>query len=444
MVDFRSEGLILITLGGHAVQLQAAGRIFWEGPKQIIQWLFHEISETGPRQREVDRLNREIKNLVQTSQELNRTLELEILYDLFCRLTAKMMPLDVMYVSFYDPLEQLITCVYAFAEGNRIDVSQFPALPLEPVGHGTQSRVIRSGEPWLLADYPSYQRTAQHSYNINNDGRLAEPDEKPEDGNITRSGLIIPLKLMEQVVGVVQIFSYALDAYSQEDLENAVVLASQFAVAANNARLYQQAQKDIHQRELAENDLFQAYAATIEGLMRALDMRDQETEHHSRWVIDMTVQLAQEFGFSESELAAVRIGAQLHDIGKMGVPDAILWKAGPLTDDEWVIMKKHPSIAYQIIWPIHRLRRASDIPYCHHEKWDGSGYPRGLKGEEIPLAARIFSVVDAWDALNSDWPYRAAWPEEKIRETFIAEAGTHFDPAVVRVCLASNALVRHR
>jgi len=239
MVDFRSEGLILITLGGHAVQLQAAGRIFWEGPKQIIQWLFHEISETGPRQREVDRLNREIKNLVQTSQELNRTLELEILYDLFCRLTAKMMPLDVMYVSFYDPLEQLITCVYAFAEGNRIDVSQFPALPLEPVGHGTQSRVIRSGEPWLLADYPSYQRTAQHSYNINNDGRLAEPDEKPEDGNITRSGLIIPLKLMEQVVGVVQIFSYALDAYSQEDLENAVVLASQFAVAANNARLYQ-------------------------------------------------------------------------------------------------------------------------------------------------------------------------------------------------------------
>jgi HD-GYP domain-containing protein (c-di-GMP phosphodiesterase class II) len=121
-----------------------------------------------------------------------------------------------------------------------------------------------------------------------------------------------------------------------------------------------------------------------------------------------------------------------------------LWKEGPLDADEWVIMKKHPEYALEIIWPIQHLRPAIDIPYCHHEKWDGSGYPRGLKGEEIPLAARIFAVVDVWDALDSDRPYRKAWPVEKIRAHILAEAGTHFDPEVVRVCMASNVLVGQR
>lgn len=148
-------------------------------------------------------------------------------------------------------------------------------------------------------------------------------------------------------------------------------------------------------------------------------------------VTAMTLKLARALGLRDHELAQIRWGALLHDIGKMGVPDGILLKPGPLTDDEWVIMKKHPTFAYEMLSPIRYLQQALDIPYCHHEKWDGSGYPRGLKGTQIPLAARIFAVVDVWDALKSDRPYRPGWTDEKVREHIRFSVGAHFDPQVV-------------
>ena len=147
---------------------------------------------------------------------------------------------------------------------------------------------------------------------------------------------------------------------------------------------------------------------------------------------ELTLQLARTMGLSEAQLVHVRRGALLHDMGKMGVPDSILLKPGPLSAEEWVIMRKHPEYAYEFLSPIVYLHDALEIPYCHHEKWDGSGYPRGLRGEQIPLAARIFAIVDVWDALRSDRPYRAAWPDEKVREHIQALAGIHFDPKVVR------------
>jgi putative nucleotidyltransferase with HDIG domain len=182
-------------------------------------------------------------------------------------------------------------------------------------------------------------------------------------------------------------------------------------------------------------ELSLAYDSTIEGWSRALDLRDKETEGHTQRVTKITLKLAQSFGLSEAELVQVRWGALLHDIGKMGVPDGILLKPGPLTDEEWTIMRNHPALAYEMLAPIRYLRRALDIPYCHHEKWDGSGYPQGLKGVLIPLEARIFAVVDVWDALNSDRPYRPAWEKEKVLEHIRAEAGTHFDPQVVDMFL---------
>jgi putative nucleotidyltransferase with HDIG domain len=178
-----------------------------------------------------------------------------------------------------------------------------------------------------------------------------------------------------------------------------------------------------------------AYDATIEGWSAALDLRDKETEGHSQRVTKMAVKLARTLGLSEAELVQVRWGALLHDIGKMGVPDEILHKPGSLTDEEWVAMKKHPIFAYEMLAPVRYLRQALDIPYSHHEKWDGSGYPRGLKGQQIPLAARIFAAVDVWDALTSDRPYRAAWTKEKALEYIRASSGTHFDPQVVDVFL---------
>jgi putative nucleotidyltransferase with HDIG domain len=169
-------------------------------------------------------------------------------------------------------------------------------------------------------------------------------------------------------------------------------------------------------------------------------LRDNETEGHTQRVTELTLKLGYHFGLTNEELMQARRGALLHDIGKMGVPDGILLKPGPLTDEEWVIMKKHTNFAYEMLSPIHYLRGAIDIPYCHHEKWDGTGYPRGLRGEQIPLAARIFAVVDVWDALTSDRVYRAAWPQEKALEHIRSLAGTHFDPQVVKVYLESGLL----
>ena len=166
-----------------------------------------------------------------------------------------------------------------------------------------------------------------------------------------------------------------------------------------------------------------------------MDLRDKETEGHTQRVADLTVQLARMMGMSEDKIVHIRRGALLHDMGKMGVPDSILLKPGPLTDEEWIMMRRHPQFAYDMLSPIAYLHPALDIPYCHHEKWDGTGYPRGLKGEEIPLAARIFALADVWDALTSDRPYRKAWPKEKVREHIRAGSGTHFDPQMVEAFL---------
>ncbi len=191
----------------------------------------------------------------------------------------------------------------------------------------------------------------------------------------------------------------------------------------------------------AHTDLLLSYDATIEGWVYALDLRDKETEGHSQRVTEMTARLAQAAGIVDPELTHVRRGALLHDVGKLGIPDAILLKPGKLTDEEWVIMRRHPQYAYDMLAPIPFLRPALDIPFCHHEKWDGSGYPRGLAGEAIPLAARLFAAVDVWDALRSDRPYRAGWPKEKVLDYICTQAGTHFDPKAVDLFLQMIAVL---
>jgi|GEM_PF-1709018 len=193
--------------------------------------------------------------------------------------------------------------------------------------------------------------------------------------------------------------------------------------------------RDITERKKAEADLAEAYDTTLEGWARALELRDKETEGHSRRVTEATVAVAREMGFDEEAIVHIRRGSILHDIGKMGIPDHILRKNGPLTDAERNIVQKHPTTAFDLLKPIAYLEKALEIPYSHHEKWDGTGYPRGLKGEEIPLAARIFAVVDVWDALISERPYREAWPREKVKQYLIADSGKHFDPKVLDVFL---------
>ena len=189
------------------------------------------------------------------------------------------------------------------------------------------------------------------------------------------------------------------------------------------------------QLESALLTLQHTYDATIEGWVQALDLRDKESEGHTRRVTDMTVQLARVMGIDEEAIRHYRRGALLHDVGKLGIPDSILHKRDSLTHEELTIMRRHPQYAFQWLSRIEYLHPALQIPYCHHEKWDGSGYPRGLKGEAIPLEARIFAVVDVWDALLSDRPYKAAWPATKAAEYIHSQRNIQFDPQIVDIFL---------
>jgi putative nucleotidyltransferase with HDIG domain len=238
----------------------------------------------------------------------------------------------------------------------------------------------------------------------------------------------VPLVAKGQLKGVFEIFNRQSLEPDPEWLSYLETLGGQAAIAIDNAQLFEGLQQ-------SNQELTLAYDATIAGWSRAMDLRDQETEGHTRRVTELTSRLAERMGISPHEQLHIRRGALLHDIGKLGVPDQILHKPGKLTDEEWVIMRRHPTYAHDMLTSVNYLRPALDIPYCHHEKWDGSGYPRGLKGEEIPFSARIFAVVDVWDALRSDRPYRASWSAQKTRDYIQAESGKHFEPRVVEAFL---------
>ena len=241
--------------------------------------------------------------------------------------------------------------------------------------------------------------------------------------------LCAPLKIKDELIGVIYLDHRAhkgIFGHNELGLINA--FANQAAIAIHNARLFEDIQESKAELEFA-------YQATLEGWVRAIDMRDKETEGHTLRVMTLTQRLAKALEFEGDELMHITRGALLHDIGKMAIPDGILLKPAPLSPEERMMMQKHSIYAYEMLSPIKFLRPAIDIPYCHHEKWDGTGYPRGLKGEEIPLAARIFAVVDVWDALVSNRPYRKGLMPADVRNHITELSGTHFDPHVVDVFL---------
>lgn len=233
-----------------------------------------------------------------------------------------------------------------------------------------------------------------------------------------------PLVAKGQVLGVLEVYQRAPLNPDQTWLAFLEAVAGQAAIAIDNATLFDNLQR-------SQVDLAHAYDTTLEGWMHALDLRDKETEGHTQRVTDLTMRLARAMGVPEEQVVHLRRGALLHDIGKIGIPDAILHKPDSLTDDEFARMRRHPEIARDLLQPIAYLRAAMTIPYMHHEKWDGTGYPQGLRGEQIPLEARIFAIVDVWDALTSDRPYRRAWSKAKALAYIREQSGRHFDPAVV-------------
>ena len=252
-------------------------------------------------------------------------------------------------------------------------------------------------------------------------GQLRQSKQFADEAFVTYFG--IPLIAKGQVKGVLEVFHRTKKVVDSDWVSFLETLSGQAAIAIDNSTLFEDLQR-------SNTELMLAYDATLEGWAKAMELRDRKTEGHLQRVIDMTLLLAKMIGVEDDQIQHIRRGALLHDIGKMGIPDSILLKSESLTPDEWEIMRQHPVYAYELLSPISYLRPALNIPYCHHEKWDGTGYPRGLKGEEIPLPARIFAVTDVWDALTSDRPYRPAWNTQDAFAYIAQKAGKFFDPDI--------------
>lgn len=285
--------------------------------------------------------------------------------------------------------------------------------PLE--GHPNVARCLAEREPHALEDW--------------REGELTAAEHEVSQARGLRSLLFVPVLVAGDAVGAFIVGSVGrVHTFGERDVELCRALAYEIGLALANARLYESLQR-------SHEELERAYDETIEGWSLALEMRDDETQGHALRVAELAVDLGREMGMPGGDLVHLRRGALLHDIGKMVVPDAILRKPGPLTDEEWAVMKRHPESGRDFLRKVAYLAPALDVPYAHHERWDGTGYPRGLSGEEIPLAARVFAVADSFDALTSDRPYRPAWPKGEALTYIRQRAGTHYDPAVVAALL---------
>lgn len=281
------------------------------------------------------------------------------------------------------------------------------------------NRVAKSGEPVLTT-------------NAQEDPRF-ENQESVVAHNL-RSIMCAPLKLKEEIIGVLFVDSRVHTGLFQDsDLNILSAFANQAAVAIDNARLFDGLQS-------VNKELMDAYEATLKGWAFALELRDRETEGHTQRVTDLTLILAKKFGLPEEQMEHIKRGALLHDIGKMAIPDSVLLKPGELNLAERKFMEMHPQFAKEMLEKIEFLHPAIDIPYCHHEKWDGSGYPENLRGEDIPFPARIFAVVDVWDALTSERPYRNPVDPKEVRRIIREKSGSHFDPQVVDAFLEMKNL----
>ena len=352
---------------------------------------------------------RQTMSLREIDQAIAGSMHLQHVLEIILKHVLTELGVDAAVILLNDPREQVLK--YELGKGLQTNALQFTRLRL---GEGYAGQAVLGRQ----TVYISNLQTRKTDF-------LRSPTFFQE-GFVSYFG--IPLIAKDEIMGVLEIFHRSLFNPNKERLDFMETLARQIAIAIYNTTLY----KDLQRSNV---DLAIAYEATIVGWSQALDLRDKETEGHTQRVTGLTVKLAREMGLPEADITHIRRGALLHDIGKMGVPDSILLKPGALTDEEWVSMRRHPQFAFDMLSPIAYLQKALDIPYCHHEKWDGTGYPRGLKGEHIPLSARAFAVIDVYDALTSDRPYRPAWAKEKVRAHIKSLGGTHFDPKIVELFL---------
>lgn len=319
-------------------------------------------------------------------------------------------------ISLYDAGTGQISLAYGQHAGEKLDAKTLSQLRLDLTGNGLQKEAIRTRLPLIVAADDNRLRDTASRLN------LLTP------GKIIQSGICVPLLAGSELIGAIQMHSFKAGRYH----ENEAALLSLIGNAAAGTIQTSLLSRDL---ERTNQDLNQTYDASIDGWTRALELRDFSTERHTQRVVSMTMELGKRMGLDDAEILRMKHGAQLHDIGKMGIPDTILLKPGPLDEAEWRVMRKHPIYAYELLRPIPKFNEIVDIPYCHHEKWDGTGYPRRLRGQEIPLTARLFSIVDVWDALSSNRPYRPAWPQHQVLDYIHYQSDKHFEPEITRVFL---------
>jgi PAS domain S-box-containing protein/putative nucleotidyltransferase with HDIG domain len=380
-----------------------------EGEVLALEGFIIDITDRKESEKRIQRQVQRFEALRKIDIAITASLDQRVTFDILLDQVTTHLGVDAADVLLFNPSTRLLE--YVAGRGFRTTTLQHTRL--------------RLGEGY--AGIAALERHRIHIPNLSQSlGGLEQAAHIQEEGFHTY--FCVPLIAKGQVKGILEIFHRAPLEPDAEWLDFLEALSGQAAIAIDNATLFNDLQR-------SNMELSLAYEATLEGWSRALELRDQETEGHTQRVADLTLRLAQAMRITTSDPLHIRRGALLHDIGKMAIPDNILLKPGPLNDEEWKIMRQHPVHAFRLLSPIANLRPALDIPYCHHEKWDGTGYPRGLKGDQIPLPARIFSVVDVWDALLSDRPYRTAWPERKVMAYIQEQSGKHFDPEVVKIFL---------
>jgi len=405
-MDFR-----IFHRSGELRYLQSKGAVIFDpaGKPARFTGTVQDITERKLAEIQIRQQIEHLNALRTIDQAITSSFNLRSNLDTVLAQTTAQLQVDTADVLLLDPEEQ--TLEYIAGRGFRTRTIENSQVPLGDSLAGRAAKERRLIQIENLKDQPL-------------NGLLAQL--VAEENFVCYYG--VPLITKGKVKGVLEVFHRTSLQPYPEWIDFLETLAGQAAIAIENASLFENLER-------SNRELSQAYDATIEGWSHALDLRDKETEGHTLRVTKMALELARKFGFTEEQLQHIRWGALLHDIGKMGVPDSILLKPDQLTQEEWETMKKHPDFAFEMLSPIAYLKPSLDIPHYHHEKWGGTGYPRRLKGEEIPLAARLFAIVDVWDALRSDRPYRKAWTVEKAREYIQAQAGSHFDPKVVEYFL---------
>ncbi len=399
--------LDLISVKGHAIPVELSLGRFRDQNGAFAQVIIRDISERKRTEAQIYRQISRLTSLHTIGVAITASLELQATLSILLDRLIEELHVDAASVLLFNPRTMMLET--ACNRGIPASVEDIVICSEE----GLAGMAFRTHHVVSLATFPPEM--------------LISPRDQALAARFA-TYFAVPLQARDEIKGVLEIMqraSFTPDEHWWTFLE---ALAIQAAIAIDTSTLFEALQS-------AHAELKQSYDATIAGWSRALDLRDHETEGHSERVTELTLRLARLMGVPEHQLEHIRRGALLHDIGKMGVPDQILLKPGPLSVDEWAIMRQHPVYAFRWLSAIPFLQPALDIPYAHHEHWDGSGYPRGLRGEQIPLAARIFAVVDVWDALRSDRPYRAAWSEEQVIAYLRSLAGTHFDPQVVAAFL---------